>query len=98
MIAGQHFGQHFTQGSDKVPSFRFVLAASHAGEERDIWRLVREPNQVVEWTAKYPKYHHTMKNGQRPHYTAQDGIDSPPRRSTRHSSPHFKKHTLMWGR
>ena len=59
-----------------MPSFRFVLAASHAGEERDIWRLVREPNQVVLWTAKYPEYHHTMKNGERPHFTAQDGIDS----------------------
>jgi hypothetical protein len=60
-----------------MPSDRFVLVASHGGETRDLWRLIREPRQVIEWNCEYPRYHHTMRDGEHPHFTALDGLDSP---------------------
>ena len=61
-----------------MPSDRFVLAASHLGQTVDLWKLVRSPDQFLVWNCEFPTYHHTYRDGEHPHSTAQDGLESAP--------------------
>jgi hypothetical protein len=54
-----------------------VLAASHACQTVDLWKLVRSADRFVGWSCESPSYHPYL-DGQRPHATAQDGLESAP--------------------
>jgi hypothetical protein len=57
---------------------RLVIVASHGGDTRNIWRIYRSERGVVEWSGRFPRYHHTMRDGERPHFTAFDGLANAP--------------------
>jgi hypothetical protein len=61
-----------------MPPDRFVLSASHAGQTRDLWRLIRYPARFLIWSGEHPRYHYTSRDGERPHFTALDGLESAP--------------------
>ena len=44
----------------------------------DVWKLVRSARSFVTWTCEYPTYHQTYRDGEHPHSTAQDGLESAP--------------------
>ncbi len=61
-----------------MPPERFVVAAEHGGQTVDLWKLVRSADRFLSWSCEFPAYHRTWIDGQRPHATAQDGLESAP--------------------
>jgi hypothetical protein len=61
-----------------MPKVRFALAASHSGRTVDLWKLVRHPDCFLTWNCEFPSFHHTYRDGEHPHSTAQDGLESAP--------------------
>jgi len=73
----EHDGSHFASRVVMSPE-RFVVAAEHGGQTIDLWKLVRYQHRFVAFSCEFPTYHRTWKDGQRPHATAQDGLESAP--------------------